>query len=348
MKQDIFTGTAALSKLSEISRQAFSSVFVLCDENTLAHCYPRLKEFLPAHQTLIIKAGEEHKTLATCEGIWQQLTLHLGGRNSLLINAGGGVICDMGGFAAGCYKRGIPFINVPTTLLAMVDAAVGGKTGIDFAGYKNQIGLFCNASAVFVDTGFLKTLPDREIVSGFAEVIKHYLIAGKNEFQKLLNLKLPVRTYIDDAVIAKNIAIKQDITETDPLEKGPRKALNFGHTTGHAVESYFLQNPDKKLLHGEAVAIGMISESYISYATGGISTNELNEICEVIFHYFKLPVIPGNAVNDILKLMLQDKKNISGKTNFTLLNGIGNYNIDKSVEENVIIESVKYYNSMLA
>jgi 3-dehydroquinate synthase len=321
---------------------------VLCDENTFTYCYPKLKEFLPAHQTIIIKAGEEHKTLAACEGIWQQLTNYLADRNSLLVNVGGGVVCDMGGFGAGCYKRGIPFINVPTTLLAMVDAAAGGKTGIDFGGYKNQIGLFYHPMAVLVYSGFLSTLPDREIVSGLAEVMKHYLIADKDEFQKLLNLKLPVRDYLDDAVIAKNIAIKQHITEIDPLEKGPRKALNFGHTIGHAVESYFLPRPGKKLLHGEAVAIGMICESYISHATGIISTNEMEEICKVIFHYFKLPAIPGGAFDDILGLMLQDKKNVSGKTNFTLLKGIGNYNINNSVEENVIIESLKYYNSMLA
>jgi 3-dehydroquinate synthase len=346
MKQNIVSGTDALGKLSELITKSSASVFVVCDENTLRCCYPLAAKFLPPHQIITIQAGEEHKTLSACEGIWTYLTKHKAERGSVLINLGGGMLCDLGGFAAGCYKRGIQFINIPTTLLAMVDASVGGKTGIDFGGYKNQIGLFYHPLAVIIHAEFLKTLPDREVISGLAEVIKHYLIADKEAFVEMHDSKLPVRAYLDDAVVARNIAIKQHITELDPLEKGPRKALNFGHTVGHAVESYFLAQGEDKLLHGEAVAIGTICESYISHLTGTISTNELADIDKVILHYFKLPAIPITAINDIMKMMLQDKKNEQGKIKFTLLNGIGNYNFDIIVDDDVIARSLQYYNSL--
>ncbi len=260
----------------------------------------------------------------------------------------GGVIGDLGGFAAGCYKRGIKFINIPTTLLAMVDASVGAKTGIDFNGFKNQIGLFNEAEAIFINTTFLKTLPERELLSGFAEVLKHYLIAGPIAFNRLSSELPPLSALNWNEEVEQNVNIKSLIVEKDPLEQSNRKALNFGHTIGHAVESYFLNSPVEKLLHGEAVAIGLICESYLSHKLGFLTSEDLSTVTRVVLHYYKLPAIPENSFANLLELIKQDKKSSLGKNRFTLLQGIGNYSINNSVEETVIIESLKYYNSQRA
>jgi 3-dehydroquinate synthase len=329
-----------------LANHTFSQVFVLVDEHTLQHCYPLVTPALPAHTLIQIQSGEEHKTLATCSHVWEQLTQHQADRNSLLINLGGGVIGDLGGFAAGCYKRGIKFANIPTTLLAMVDASVGAKTGIDFEGLKNQIGLFNEAEAIFINTAFLKTLPPRELLSGFAEVLKHYLIADGPTFNKIAT-DLPLFSALNwDAIVEHSVTIKSAIVEEDPLEQGNRKALNLGHTIGHAVESYFLTH--EKLLHGEAVAVGLICEAYISQQAGFITDAELNTITSTILHYFKLPVLPANAFGTLLGLLKQDKKSISGKNQFTLLKGIGNYCIHNSVEEETIKQSLQFYNRQIA
>ncbi len=348
-KSKIFIEKNSLQQFSKfISSHTFSSLFILVDENTVKHCYPKLIQLLPSHHIVQIEAGEECKTISACETIWQKLTSENADRNSLLINLGGGVVGDMGGFAAGCYKRGIKFINIPTTLLSMVDASVGGKTGIDFMNFKNQIGLFNEPEAVFIDTGFLQTLSERELLSGFAEVIKHYLIADKNLFEEIRNQKSEIRNLAWNEVVAKNVSIKAKIVEQDPHEKNIRKALNFGHTIGHAVESYFLKDENKKLLHGEAVAAGMIAESFLSVKLNLLSEEELNSIAKLILHYFKLPIVPEADFKTILELMKQDKKNVSQKTQFSLLNGIGNYSINNSVEEDAIIDSLRYYNSLLS
>lgn len=346
-QSSVFTGNNSLKQFSKfITGNSFSQFFVLVDENTFQHCYPLIKSMLPKHAVIQIKSGEKNKTLKTCEQVWKKLTEYNADRNTLLINLGGGVIGDVGGFAAGCYKRGIEFINLPTTLLAMVDASVGAKTGVDFNGFKNQIGLFNDPQAVFVHTGFLDTLPHAELRSGFAEVIKHYLIADKKSFKSLTGKSDVLHSVDWNALVKKNVAIKSKIVLADKYETGDRKALNFGHTIGHAVESYFMakKNP---VLHGEAVAVGIICESLISQLCGKLSRAEYLQILRVMGAVFPdLPAMGKKAIPAVIKLMKQDKKNTSGKINFTLMQGIGNFSINNFVEEDMIIHSLEYYSEI--
>lgn len=336
-----------IQALSSLPVKGYTSVFVLVDENTVKHCYPKIISLLPQHSIIQIPGGEQNKTLQTCEQVWQHLTAANADRKALLINLGGGVIGDLGGFAAGCYKRGISFINIPTTLLAMVDASVGAKTGIDFNGLKNQIGLFNEPEQVLIDTSFLGTLPERELVSGFAEVIKHYLIADKKAFDALNNNNTAVQQFNWNDVVQHNVAIKQVIVEADPMEQGIRKALNFGHTIGHAAESFFMHDEALKLLHGEAVAIGMIAEAHIAMQRNMLSETELQSIAKLILRYFKLPYIAEQHFTEIIKLTGNDKKNMGKENRFTLLLGIGSYSIDNFVEDAAINLSLNYYNSLL-
>ena len=346
-KEQIFIAEGEFNELRQFLLQAFSSCFVLVDENTLKNCYPIIQQLLPEHTIIEIASGEQNKTLKTCSSIWAKLTEANADRKTLFINLGGGVIGDMGGFSASCFKRGIPFINIPTTLLSMVDASVGGKTGIDFLGFKNQIGLFSQPEAVFVFTNFLKTLPKRELASGFAEVIKHYLIADKGAFIEIYNSTPDFEILNWPQLVERNIQIKSTIVEQDPHENGMRKALNFGHTIGHAVESIFLNRPGQHLLHGEAIAVGMLTESYISMKTGLLQGTELKQIETLIQNYFVLPVLDIDTQNIVLELIKQDKKIVKHKLQFTLLQGIGNYSINNAVEEGLITESLTYYNSLL-
>lgn len=332
---------------SVLQNGEYSQVHVLVDEHTLKHCYPKVLHFLPDHNIIQITSGENHKTLETCNSVWAKLTASNADRKAVLINLGGGVIGDLGGFAAACYKRGISFINIPTTLLAMVDASVGGKTGVDFSGFKNQIGVFAQPEAVIIDITFLKTLPERELRSGFAEVIKHYLIADAQAFLHLTDSKQVISKVITDQLVKTNIAIKQHIVEQDPKESGVRKALNFGHTIGHAVESYFLQQPGQTLLHGEAVATGIIAESFISHKLELLSKDELALMTNTIKHYYKLPIVAEQEFKQLLSLLQQDKKAKGAQNQFTLLNGIGNFSINISVEEDLIKDSLRYYNSVM-
>lgn len=350
---NIYTGNNVLNALQKYLRSTkYTALFVLVDENTNKYCYPVVKDILPPHTVIRIKSGEKNKTLDACAQIWARLTAANADRKALLLNLGGGVVGDVGGFAAGCYKRGIRFINMPTTLLAMVDASVGAKTGIDFNGYKNQIGLFNDPEAVFVHTGFLQTLPARELRAGFAEVVKHYLIADKKAFNALLKTVMASNTYnllqhTDwNALVKKNVAIKASIVAADKYETGPRKGLNFGHTIGHAVESYYLAQ-GKKLLHGEAVAIGMICEAYISCVKGCLLRTDYLPILQLIGRVFKgLPYLEPDVIPAIVKLTGQDKKNAGGQNRFTLLQGIGNFSVDNFVEEETVINSLHYYSQL--
>ncbi len=346
-KEQIFITGGSFQVLHQFLSRPSSSCFVLVDENTLKHCYPVIQTVLPEHLLITLASGEQNKTLQTCSSIWTELTKANADRKSLFINLGGGVISDMGGFSAACYKRGIPFINIPTTLLSMVDASVGGKTGIDFLGFKNQIGLFSQPEAVFVFTDFLKTLPQRELASGFAEVIKHYLIADKEAFTEIQKSTADFNALNWPQLVERNINIKSTIVEQDPHENSVRKALNFGHTIGHAVESIFLNRQGNHLLHGEAIAVGMLTESYISMKMGLLEQAELKQIEAVIQNYFVLPHLDAEARNDVLRLVKQDKKNVKHKLQFTLLQGIGNYSINNTVEEGLMTESLTYYNSLL-
>ena len=311
----IWIGENSLSKL-DIS--TYSKVAILVDENTKRDCLFKLPQIENA-LIIEIKSGEEYKNISTCNFIWEQLTINNFDRNALLINLGGGVIGDIGGFCAATYKRGLEFIHIPTTLLAMVDASVGGKVGIDFKGFKNQIGIFNNPNAVLIYPKFLETLAENELKSGFAEVVKHALILDKSLWLKLKNTPFTDLDWED--IIDTSIQIKNKIVLADPFEKGERKKLNFGHTFGHAIESYYLEKRTP-ISHGEAVFMGMILETKIS----DLSETEKNEIKNYVLSNFSLPYTPKKS--NLHKFLLNDKKNQNEKINFTLLSGIGNCSID--------------------
>jgi 3-dehydroquinate synthase len=323
------------------SQQQFSKIGVLIDENTQTHCYPLIQSLLPEHTTLQIRSGEEHKTLLTCQQIWQWMTQQHFDRQSLLINLGGGVIGDMGGFCAAAFKRGMAFINIPTTLLAQVDASIGGKLGIDFMGFKNHIGFFRIPDHVFISPDFLTSLPQRELRSGFSEVIKHTLIADREAWNELSRKKVPEIHWLEQ--VEHSVQLKQRIVSQDPTEKGLRKILNFGHTIGHALESYFLES--NRLLHGEAIAIGMIAEAYLSHKLLGLPRQELEQIsCYIRDVHGKTP-LEKNCLPQIAQLCLQDKKNRENNINCVLLSQIGEARYDIPISEEEIIEALEFYNN---
>ena len=307
----------------------YSTLAILVDENTKKHCLPLLlAELSSLSNSLIIeiKSGEENKNISTCSLIWEELSKHNFDRNSLLINLGGGVIGDMGGFAASTYKRGIDFIQIPTTLLAMADASVGGKLGIDFGGLKNQVGLFKNPESVLIYPEFLETLAENQLNSGFAEIVKHALIADVNLWNQLKETPFPDVDWED--IVIRSIQLKNKIILEDPFEKGERKKLNFGHTFGHAIESYYLEKRTP-ILHGEAVFLGIILELELA----NITRQEKSEIKNFILSDFALPHCPSKS--EIAKYLTNDKKNQSKKINFSLLSGMGNCSIDNlfSIDE---------------
>jgi len=334
-----------LSALSEsIDKKTYSSIYVLVDENTKKHCYPKVRSRLKdhGHQLIEISSGEINKNLATCEKIWDQMLTQNADRSSLVINLGGGVIGDMGGYAASCYMRGVDFIQIPTTLLSQVDASVGGKLGIDLKGFKNLIGVFNSPQAVIIESTFLKTLSAAELRSGFAEVIKHALIKDESLWIDIQSKK-PNQIKNWPEIIHRNVTIKKDVVENDPFEGGLRKILNFGHTIGHAIETMLLDT-EGHLLHGEAIAVGMICESFLSYSKGMLTDQELDEIVEYILSIYG-DVIPTKLTKhrQILANMKKDKKNKGGKVMFSLLDGIGScqYDIECSTQE--LKDSFLYY-----
>uniref|UniRef100_UPI00404B6851 3-dehydroquinate synthase n=1 Tax=Fulvivirga sp. TaxID=1931237 RepID=UPI00404B6851 len=322
-----------------LKSNTFSQIAVLCDENTYQHCYPLVQ--LPNHTVIKINAGEEFKNIETCAIVWEALTNANFDRKGLLINLGGGVIGDLGGFCARTYKRGISFINIPTTLLAQVDASIGGKLGIDFNGLKNHIGLFSIPELVIVDQIFLKSLSVEELKSGFAEVIKHHIIADEKAWKKLIKTSYEKTEW--SKVVNHSIEIKRKIVDSDPTEKGARKLLNFGHTVGHAVET-FLLNTTNKLLHGEAVALGMICESYIASNRGMISKNELDEIIIYINSLYPKHRIKEEYKQEIIRYTLQDKKNQGNKILAVLPESIGNAKWDCEISNEDILDSIDFYN----
>lgn len=326
-----------LSRL--LASKIYSSIAVLVDSNTLAHCYPALKGCLPAHQLIEIKPGEEYKNLDTCAQVWRALTQMQADRKGLLIVLGGGVAGDLGGFCAATYKRGIDFILVPTTLLAQVDASVGGKLGIDFEGFKNQIGVFQEPVATFIWPGFLATLSPAEIRSGFAEIIKHCLISDKAMWATVQSKTLDNQNFKE--LIHHSIAFKATVTQQDPKEAGLRKILNFGHTIGHAVESFFL-NRENKLLHGEAIAVGMVAEAWLAAQRGLLTEIELAEISHYILTIFGKVPLPDD-LTPIASLALQDKKNEGSKILMAVPNGIGKPIWDVEISLAEIIQGLRYY-----
>lgn len=322
----------------------YTNIAVVVDENTAKHCYPIVKNTIPAHHLIQIKSGEKHKNLNTCEIIWTAITEAHFDRKSLLINLGGGVIGDMGGFCASTFKRGIDFVNIPTTLLAQVDASVGGKLGIDFNNLKNHIGLFNEPKMVLIDAVFLKTLPENQLKSGYAEVIKHSLIRDADYWETLTKNTFETQNW--QAHIAHDVAIKSQVVAEDPHEKGLRKILNFGHTVGHAVESYLFDNPSRLLLHGEAIAVGMICEAYLSKEKLGLAESQLKEIIQYILSVYDKVEILEEDIANISKLALQDKKNEGDIINCTLLTTIGAAQFDVSISLAEIEKSLKYYQQL--
>lgn len=338
---------SGLTPLKEIfDKNKYSKVFVFADTNTAEHCLPIFRSLLDDLEDFDIietDPGEENKNIDFCIGIWKTLLDFGADRKCLMINLGGGVITDMGGFVASTYKRGIDFINIPTTLLSQVDASVGGKTGIDVDNVKNMVGTFSLPQAVFIENIFLATLSKRELLSGFAEMIKHGLIADKTYYERL---KTSDYKALAPEEIYRSIEIKNEVVTQDPLEKGLRKILNFGHTIGHAVESYALTNSKKPLTHGEAIAIGMVCEAHLSAKYCNLTPNELADISKYILSVYPKYNITTKSFNTLLKLMQSDKKNEDGQIMFSLLDTIGKCTFNRPVTAEDILSSLNYYNGL--
>ncbi|WP_196892877.1 3-dehydroquinate synthase [Aureivirga marina] len=321
-----------------------STIFIIVDEHTNENCLPKLLQEMATDATLEIieiESGEENKNLQTCTHLWEALTELNGDRKSLVINLGGGVITDLGGFVASAFKRGIPFINIPTTLLSMVDASVGGKTGVDLGVLKNQIGFFANPEMVLVDTYYLHSVPDRELRSGLAEVIKYGLTYDAKVWEAFYDLN----TLDVDHLIHRSIEIKNEVVLRDPKEQSLRKILNFGHTLGHAIESYFLDSEEKEnITHGEAITLGMIMECYISNKLLNFPMEIVEKLKSISHNIYGKIEVKSEDYNGILDLLKHDKKNIGGKVNFVLLKNIEKYKIDCQVENDLLIEALDFYN----
>lgn len=341
-----FNEKGYLSLNDLISTKKYSSLFILVDENTNEYCFPpfisNLAVTIPI-EIIEIEAGESLKNITTCVEVWSILSDLGADRKSAIINLGGGVITDLGGFIASTFKRGIDFINVPTTLLGMVDASIGGKNGVDLGNLKNQIGVINVPQLLLIDTSFLKTLSQKELRSGLAEMLKHGLIYDKkywDQFQDVSNIDFENL----DSLIYRSVEIKNEIVKQDPTENGIRKALNFGHTLGHAIESHFLDS-ETPLLHGEAIAIGMILESYISMKKELLNSEEFYQIKNTLKNIFDEQTFTENDVECIQKLLIHDKKNEYGKVQFALLDGIGKISLNQSVESELIVASFADYKS---
>lgn len=338
----------ALTELQKfVAAGNYSKVFALVDTHTEQHCLPILQDTLSGivnFDVIEIDAGEESKNIDYCIGVWKTLLDFEADRHSLLINLGGGVVTDMGSFAAATYKRGIDFVQVPTTLLAQVDASIGCKTGIDLDDVKNLIGTFTPPKAVFIVPEFLQTLDSRQMLSGFAELIKHGLINDASLFNQLRQIK---PEQVSPEIIHRSIAIKNEIVNQDPTEKGLRKILNFGHTIGHAIESLSLKAGDKPLLHGEAIAIGFICEAYLSMKKNGLSQNAFTEIETYILSLYSAHELKKNTFPTLIELMKNDKKNRAGGISFSLLSQVGVCSFDIICTEDEIIESLNYYRQII-
>lgn len=326
----------------------YSNLFIIADTNTNEYCLPKFLPLLETDLTIEIiefEAGEINKNIETCIEIWNVLTELGADRKTLVINVGGGVVTDLGGFVASTFKRGVDFIHIPTTLLSMVDASVGGKNGVDLGNLKNQIGVINTPKMVLIDTQYLESVPQNEMRSGLAEMLKHGLIFDKDYWEYFLDLKAIDFDHLD-ALIHRSVEIKNIIVMQDPTEKNIRKSLNFGHTLGHAIEGYFLENETKTtLLHGEAIAAGMILESYISLHKKLITQEEYNQIKTTLKSIYDDIVFEENDIDPILELLIHDKKNEYGMIQFALIEGIGKIKINQSVENELILNAFQDYKS---
>ncbi|WGH27105.1 MAG: 3-dehydroquinate synthase [Candidatus Shikimatogenerans bostrichidophilus] len=327
-----------------------SKVILLLDNNIKKYYlkyFLKKISILKKSKFIIIKSGEKYKNIKTCIKIWKKLILFKIDKKSIIINLGGGVITDLGGFVSSTFKRGIKFINIPTTLLGMIDASIGGKNAINFYNFKNEIGIFNNPILIIINKNFIKTLPKNEILSGLGELLKYGLIYDKKYWNFLK--KIDFNNYKNikwDKIIYKAILIKKKIIDKDPYEKlGIRKILNFGHTIGHSIESFFLSK-NKKITHGEAIALGMICESWISKKIKKLNNNEYEEICNIILKYFKIKIIKEKYFNKILNYIKNDKKNYNNNIYFSLLNNIGKCSFNKKINKTLILNSIKQMNKI--
>lgn len=332
-------------------------IFVLVDETTAQACWPVVSDFwtLRNAQLITIQAGDSHKHLEAVSHVWQALQQGGASRHSLLINLGGGMVTDLGGFAASTFKRGINFINIPTTLLSMVDASVGGKTGINFGGLKNEIGVFSDSRFVILDTTFLRTLDRENLLSGFAEMLKHSLLADEKMWAAHVTAAPLLESIVDasandsasqyaslSAMVRQSVELKERIVTEDPHERGLRKALNLGHTVGHAFESMAM-NRNKPILHGYAVAYGLVCELYLSAVKCGFPTQQLRQTVAFIRENYGQMGITCDDYPALIELMKHDKKNRDGRINFTLLGGIGDIRINQNVSDEDIREALDFY-----
>lgn len=340
----IYFETELAPLMKVIEAEKYSKIFVFADTNTSELCLPLFREMMDdfnGFDLIETDPGEENKNIDFCIGIWKTLLDFGADRKCLMINLGGGVITDMGGFVASTYKRGIDFINIPTTLLSQVDASVGGKTGIDVDNVKNMVGTFTLPESVFIETKFLRTLPQRELLSGFAEMIKHGLIVDRTYYN---DLKSSDYLQISAQAIYRSVEIKNEVVTEDPHEKGLRKILNYGHTIGHAVETYSLINDARPLTHGEAIAVGMICEAFLSSNNNTLSADDLKDIADYISTLYPAYRIKEESFKQLLEFMQSDKKNENGQIMFSLLSTIGKCDYNCRVSEKDILESFAYFN----
>ncbi len=323
-------------------------LFVLCDTTTQQLCLPIVAgyECMKPAQTIVIEATDTNKTLESLSHVWAELQRMGATRHSLMINLGGGMVTDLGGFAASTFKRGISFINIPTTLLSMVDASVGGKTGINFGGLKNEVGVFNNAGCVILDTTFLRTMDQENILSGYAEMLKHGLISDETMWAELINFDLDSIDHIESLerlgkMVSRSVAVKQRIVLEDPTEQGLRKALNLGHTAGHAFESLALER--QPVLHGYAVAWGLVVELWLSCIKTGFPQERMRQTVAFVKEHYGRMAISCDDYPRLLELMHHDKKNTGRDINFTLLGGIGDIRINQTATEDEIKEALDFY-----
>ena len=324
----------------------YDKLFIQTDTNTQEKCYPLVKD-IPAFQNapvITVQAGDTNKNIEQVASIWSYLSNEGASRNSLLVNLGGGMITDMGGLAGATFKRGIRIVNIPTTLMASGDAAVGGKTGVNFNGLKNEVGSFYPPECVFIDCEFLKTLDRDNLLSGYAEMVKHALISSMDIYASVFLFDLDARIDYSflNRMVAQSVAVKERIVEEDPKEHGIRKALNFGHTIGHAYESLSFKK-GKPLLHGHAVAAGIVSELYLSHKVCGFPMEKLSQVVYYLKEYYSPFVFDCKDYDTLYELMTHDKKNEAGVINFTLLAQVGEVRINQQISKEKIIESLDFY-----
>ena len=342
----ITIGDEALEALQDFLTSR-NRIFFLADFRTLRKCLPLVESLLPPEKevhTLVIQEGERFKNINTCLLLWKQLQQLEAKRNDLFVNVGGGVVCDMGAFVASTFKRGMDFINVPTSLMAMCDAAIGGKSGIDLENIKNQVGLFTDPSAIYIYPGFLKSLDRRQLINGFAEIIKHALIADVSLWKDINKLADPAD--LTTEILFRSVKVKTDVVTADFNEKGKRKILNFGHTIGHALESYSMKHDQHPIMHGEAVALGIICEVYISTQQNGLPNSVMEDVFKYIFKYYLKYTFSLSAIPELIQLIRQDKKNQDGRFSLSLLKEIGTCDYDVFCTESEIVTALNVYHDL--